>query len=211
MSKTEATKKPSSGSHSLMKTPRKTASLKAFKPRQDPSAITAQPNYSLKLKTSLREPTVLNLDLNSKIPQLNTLYNPMKINELPPSIFSWRDALYLSRWDICAVPTPEQAFWIMRVAHTMMLVSQYFNKPIKVNSWLRPTRYNSLVGGATNSPHLEGKAIDFVIEGVDCDAVRSRLKSELDLIQARVQNHKPGTSWVHLDLREPGPSGRYFK
>lgn len=154
---------------------------------------------------------MLNLNLDSPIPQLNTLYNPLKTDELPPSAFSWREALYLPRWDVCAVPSPEQTFWIMRTAHCLMLVQQYFNRPIKVNSWLRPPRYNSIVGGAANSPHIEGKAVDFVVEGISSDKVRERLRTELDLLGVRVQNHKFGTSWVHLDLREPGPSGRYFK
>lgn len=150
------------------------------------------------------------LDLNAKIPQLNTLYNPMKLDELPPSTFTWKEALYLPRWYLYVVPTPEQAFWIMRVAHKLMLVRQYFNSDIEITSWLRPNKYNELIGGAKTSAHTEGKAVDFKITGVSSDAVRSRLKTELDLLQIRVQNHKPGTSWVHLDLRDPGTSGRFF-
>lgn len=150
------------------------------------------------------------LDLNAPVPQLNTLYNPMKLDELPPSLFTWRQALYLPRWDICCVPTQEQAFFIMKVAHKLMLVRQYFNSDIEITSWLRPERYNSLVGGAKNSAHIEGKAVDFKVQGIHADQVRARLKSELDLLDVRVQNHRPGTSWVHLDLLEPKASGRFF-
>ena len=40
-----------------------------------------------------------------------------------------------------------------------------FNEPMIVSSGYRSIGYNTTIGGATNSPHLYGKAVDVVISG----------------------------------------------
>lgn len=144
------------------------------------------------------------------IPRLDRVV-PIDFSTLPKSTFIWKDALSHPRWGVAVYPTIEQAVNIMRLAHKMMLIGEYFpNKEIQVLSWLRTEHYNKLVGGAKDSAHKEGLAIDFAINGVHADFVRERLKGELTSLEVRMQKHKPGTGWVHLDLRKPGPSGRFF-
>ena len=40
-----------------------------------------------------------------------------------------------------------------------------FNEPMIVSSGYRHESYNQVIGGAKNSPHLYGKAVDVVISG----------------------------------------------
>lgn len=42
----------------------------------------------------------------------------------------------------------------------------YGGRPIKINSWYRPSAVNAAVGGASRSRHLVGDAVDFVIAGI---------------------------------------------
>ena len=40
-----------------------------------------------------------------------------------------------------------------------------FNEPMIISSGYRSVGYNTTIGGASNSPHLHGKAVDVVISG----------------------------------------------
>jgi len=54
-----------------------------------------------------------------------------------------------------------------RVAELMERIRQFFgNLPITVNSWYRTPEYNKQVGGAKNSQHVLGRAVDFTVEGI---------------------------------------------
>ncbi len=37
------------------------------------------------------------------------------------------------------------------------------DKPMRITSWYRSPNYNKMIGGATRSQHLTGKAVDFSI------------------------------------------------
>ncbi|NEQ44818.1 MAG: DUF882 domain-containing protein [Leptolyngbya sp. SIOISBB] len=43
---------------------------------------------------------------------------------------------------------------------------RYGNRPIQINSWYRDPVTNAAVGGASNSRHMTGDALDFVVPGV---------------------------------------------
>ena len=40
-----------------------------------------------------------------------------------------------------------------------------FNKPMVISSGYRSSSYNQVIGGAKNSPHLYGKAVDVLVSG----------------------------------------------
>jgi len=40
-----------------------------------------------------------------------------------------------------------------------------FNKPMVISSGYRSSSYNQIIGGARNSPHLYGKAVDVLVSG----------------------------------------------
>ena len=61
---------------------------------------------------------------------------------------------------------PPQGNW-MKAASILLIfedVRRFINAPIWVTSWYRPSCYNRLVGGATNSDHISADAIDVVFK-----------------------------------------------
>lgn len=63
-----------------------------------------------------------------------------------------------------------------RVAELMERIRQFFgNLPITVNSWYRTPEYNKQVGGAKNSQHVLGRAVDFTVQGIKPAEVQKRL------------------------------------
>jgi hypothetical protein len=79
--------------------------------------------------------------------------------------FSWSEAIAKGT----RIPeTKEITDNIIKVAKTMEEVRAYLgNNPITVNSWYRTPEANETAGGVKNSPHLQGYAVDFVVQGID--------------------------------------------
>lgn len=124
--------------------------------------------------------------------------------------FRWAEALWLPKWRIHAFPTREQIENIREMARVMDLIRELLgSKPIKIHSWLRPDKYNELVGGAIQSMHRLGGAVDFSPSAISCDEARSRLEPKLHELKIRMEDN-PGSSWVHVDIREPLAGKRFF-
>lgn len=130
--------------------------------------------------------------------------------------FKWREALWLPQWNREANESDGLNDEILEnikvTAKWMDEIRKYFGKPIKIHCWFRPAKYNALVGGGKTSQHLIGKAVDFHVSGMTCDDVRKALidANMLEDLGLRMED-LPGSNWVHLDDRAPGPSGRFFK
>ena len=86
--------------------------------------------------------------------------------------------------------------------------SNPLNCPLRITSWYRPGAYNIEIGGARNSYHTKGLAVDFQPLGMDCDDARKELEPILEKLEIRMEK-KPGSNWVHIDLGKVGYS-RYF-
>lgn len=85
---------------------------------------------------------------------------------------------------------------IITVATRLEDVRKTFgNRTITINSWYRPFRVNTAVGGARNSRHLTGDGVDIVVQGVHPWDVYEKLNSKWQggLGKAR--------SFTHLDCR----------
>lgn len=137
----------------------------------------------------------------------------MNLEEIIPGAkhFRWQEALWLPRWSIHVFPNKEQIENIIHVASKMELIRSAFgDSPIKIHSWLRPEMYNRLVGGAIQSMHTKGGAVDFSHPHLKCDDIRELLLPKLSEWKIRVEDN-PGSSWVHVDIREPSGAGRFFK
>ena len=86
----------------------------------------------------------------------------------------------------------------------LVILSQYmerireiFNRPIIVTSAFRSREINKLVGGAVNSDHLMGYAVDFKINSLSTvDICRSIYKSDLDYSQLIEEFGQ----WVHISI-----------
>jgi uncharacterized protein YcbK (DUF882 family) len=56
-------------------------------------------------------------------------------------------------------------YGILRIATAMEDIRKRYGVPITVNSWYRDPATNNAVGGASQSRHLLGDALDFVVPG----------------------------------------------
>lgn len=65
----------------------------------------------------------------------------------------------LSTETIKLVITPE----VVRQAQMMQELREWYNKPMKVNSWYRTKDFNKSVKGNIKSPHLRGTATDIAL------------------------------------------------
>ena len=70
-----------------------------------------------------------------------------------------------------------------------------FNEPMIVSSGYRSIGYNTTIGGAANSPHLYGKAVDVVISG----------KSAYRLMKLAIQHGFTG-----IGVSQRGPHEKRF-
>ncbi len=53
------------------------------------------------------------------------------------------------------------------------------NRPVKVLSWCRCVRHNRKVGGALDSNHMRGIAVDFVVKGLTPAQVQTLLEDHI--------------------------------
>ena len=131
--------------------------------------------------------------------------------------FTWKEALYLPQYGRLAEDSDglnmEIRSNLCDLFNKMDAVRDFFNKPISVHVAYRSPEYNKLVKGASKSCHLEGKAVDFHVVGLSCDEAKKLIldNNKLEEWSMRMENNGQGTTWIHLDLRSPGPGGRFFK
>lgn len=79
------------------------------------------------------------------------------------------------------------------------------NVSIHINSGFRSIAVNKLVGGAKNSAHMDGRAVDFVIKG------RDLWKSYMDLYHSSIPFDQlifECNSWIHLGIAKIGDTPR---
>lgn len=72
-------------------------------------------------------------------------------------------------------------------------------KPIIISSGYRCAEVNRLVGGASNSQHLSGQAVDFIVKGMQVDyAFNIICKSQLVFDQLVNEHNK----WIHISFNK---------
>lgn len=124
--------------------------------------------------------------------------------------FKWSEALYLPTWDIHCFPnTSTVESNIKLVCAKLELVRQVLKCPLAITSFYRPPKYNKLIGGARYSNHMLGLAADF--QPVKRSITKSKLILQEYLEDFGVRMEKIKGDWIHIDLKAPGKSGRYFK
>lgn len=91
----------------------------------------------------------------------STFYTDQPI--IPNGNFTWGEATK----NATRIPaTKAIADNILALARELQKVRNKLGRPFQVNSWYRPPDVNSAVGGATNSQHLYGKAVDVQVQGM---------------------------------------------
>lgn len=132
--------------------------------------------------------------------------------------FTWQEVLWLPSWRRCATEedglTEEIKANLAELCDRVDAIRKYFGKPIIVHSGFRPVAYNATIpGSAKKSMHTLGKALDFHVNGVNCDTARKRILDAdlLELCELRMEN-LPGSGWIHLDIKPVKEGGvRFFK
>lgn len=125
--------------------------------------------------------------------------------------FKWREALYLPRWNIHAFPLSQMHREnIIDTCEVLEQIRDILNSPLKVTSFYRPRKYNQEIGGALESLHIQGLACDFIPTKVPIQNAKLAIKEFLEQLDCRMEDNGLG-GWIHIDLGQPGFSGRLFK
>ena len=124
------------------------------------------------------------------------------------SHFTWKEALRLPQWGRMASEEDglngEIQNNLIEVFETLEIMRGVWDRPVIIHCAYRPPAYNKQVGGAPKSAHIEGRAIDFHIDGIPCDRVKAYLVRNANHLRLRWESNS--TTWVHIDTRSPyGP------
>lgn len=111
---------------------------------------------------------------------------------------------YAVRHNLDNTPSPSVLGNLYVLATTLEAVRKLYNKPINISSGYRCPMLNKAVGGAENSAHKLGLAVDFVISGIALkDIVRDIVASDIAFDQLIFEG-----TWIHLGLRTDKPQRR---
>lgn len=92
---------------------------------------------------------------------------------------------------------------LLELCSLLEQIRQHVGKPIKVNSGLRSKLLNSLIGGATKSEHLEGKAADIDAGTREqnqllFNLIKNLAESGAITVGQLIEEHAGTASWVHV-------------
>lgn len=82
----------------------------------------------------------------------------------------------------------------------LQCVRNTFDKPVIITSAYRTETHNKKVGGAKNSQHLSGKAVDFYIKGVSLAKIKDVLETIIPNRGGIIVYNKKG--FIHVDTRD---------
>lgn len=109
--------------------------------------------------------------------------------------FTWSEALHGgSRLPV----NPTHTQNIIALAERLEDVRKLLGKPMNITSWYRPEPFNSRAGGASQSQHLYGGAVDFWCDGETRDTLWAKLNPVWDGGLGKYSNLP---YIVHLDNR----------
>lgn len=86
---------------------------------------------------------------------------------------------------------------IIKVATLLQPYRTRLNREFNITSWYRPEPFNSAAGGATNSTHLYGQAVDFWVDGF----TREQLYDYFDPTWTGGLGLYPNLQIIHVDCR----------
>ena len=75
---------------------------------------------------------------------------------------------------------------------------------IRVNSGYRTPAYNKQIGGATNSQHCRGEAVDIFPLEKDIEDVFAMIIREFNYDQVILEKNSRGSRWIHISYKAEG-------
>lgn len=125
--------------------------------------------------------------------------------------FTVKDCLYLHAWQkLAAIDDEVYLHKLAALCQKLEEIRSILDCKLNVHSMFRSEAYNESQGIVPHDDvHSKSLACDF-----DCspsftiDVVKNILRPRLESLNIRME--KGTTSWVHIDMRAPGPSGREF-
>lgn len=95
---------------------------------------------------------------------------------------------------------------LLLMLNVMQPLRDYVGKPIIITSGYRSIGLNAKVGGVPNSQHLEGKACDFVIQGLSVNEAIKMVKNSGIMFDQCINE---GT-WVHISYNKNGNRKKFL-
>lgn len=102
-------------------------------------------------------------------------------------------------------PGPKELSNMKKIAEEVFEpLREHFNKPIAISSFFRSTGLNKAIGGASNSQHVKGEAIDIDAEiknnGVTNKDVFDYIRKNLQFDQLIAEFGDSHPSWIHVSF-----------
>jgi len=97
---------------------------------------------------------------------------------------------------------PEELFDnLMNSTVGIQKVRDLLGVPMRVNSWYRCPKLNSMIGGATKSAHMECLAVDFVPIRMNIDDAYNKIAdSDIQFDQLILERNRAGSVWIHISF-----------
>lgn len=125
--------------------------------------------------------------------------------------FSVQNAILLHDWNRLA--TPQDGYdpaRLLAFCAKLDQVRELIGSPMNIHCIFRSQEYNAEHGfKPTADVHSMSIACDFdCAPNLTIDQIKEILEPQLEALEIRMEFGT--TTWVHVDIHAPGPSGRYF-
>jgi uncharacterized protein YcbK (DUF882 family) len=138
------------------------------------------------------------VSVDEKQTPLELLQSNINWNNPKAQISQFFTVKEVTKGDNRRIPPKEIEQAILRLAIELDKIRTDWGSPILVTSWYRPRQINRAVGGASNSTHIFGKAVD--IRPVNSSSLFS-FQSWLDENWFGALGYGAKRGFVHLDMR----------
>ena len=88
------------------------------------------------------------------------------------------------------------------IFYCLQPIRDKIKKPMVITSGYRSLEVNRLVGGATNSQHRTGQAVDFKISGMTPRQIVDFIKKSGIEYDQLIEEYSNNTSWVHISYNK---------
>jgi hypothetical protein len=128
--------------------------------------------------------------------------------------FTVKDCLFLHSWNRLGTTEDGVDFdSLIKLCQKLESIRELLGCPMNVHCMFRSEKYNIEQGillPTGKDVHSMSIACDFdCLPSLTIQEVKDILEPKLSDLGIRMEFGT--TTWVHVDLREPGPSGRYFR